>query len=80
MWFAHRGTKDYTTYRIGYASSTDGIKWKRKDENAGITISEKGWDSDSICYPYMISHKNKKFMLYCGNNYGETGFGYAVAK
>ena len=61
-------------------SSTDGIKWKRKDENAGITISEKGWDSDSICYPYMISHKNKKFMLYCGNNYGETGFGYAVAK
>ena len=64
MWFAHRGTKDYTTYRIGYASSTDGIKWKRKDENMTQAISEKGWDSDSIYYPYMISHKIKKF-IYC---------------
>ena len=80
MWFAHRGTKDYSTYRIGYAFSKDGISWIRKDEDSGITISDEGWDSDSICYPYLIKHKNNKFMLYCGNNYGETGFGYAIAR
>ena len=80
MWFAHRGTKDYTTYRIGYANSEDGINWIRNDKKSGIDISDSGWDSESICYPYLFEHKGKKFMLYCGNNYGETGFGYAVGK
>ena len=80
MWFAHRGTKDYSTYRIGYADSLDGIKWNRKDENSGITISETGWDSESICYPYLFEHRGVRYMLYNGNNYGLTGFGYAIGK
>ena len=80
MWFAHRGTKDYATYRIGYAKSIDGINWTRDDKQSGITISEDGWDSESVCYPYLIMHKGKKFMLYCGNNYGRSGFGYAIGE
>lgn len=80
IWFAYRGTKNYSTYRIGYAFSKDGINWNRDDDKAGITISNEGWDSESICYPYVIKFNNDKFLLYCGNNYGETGFGYAIAK
>lgn len=80
MWFAHRGTRNYSTYRIGYAFSKDGINWLRNDYKSGITISDNGWDSESICYPYVLKFNNDRFMLYCGNNYGETGFGYAVAK
>jgi hypothetical protein len=78
MWFAHRGTKDYSTYRIGFASSKDGRVWERDDTLSGISISKTGWDSDSICYPYIFEHNNVRFMLYNGNNYGQTGFGYAV--
>jgi hypothetical protein len=78
MWFAHRGTKDYTTYRIGYAASADGQIWTRDDKLSGISISDNGWDSESICYPYLVEHDGVLFMLYNGNNYGETGFGYAV--
>lgn len=78
MWFSCRGTKNHTTYRMGYAQSNDGVNWVRKDENSGISISESGWDSESICYPYLIENDNKKFMLYCGNQYGLTGFGYAT--
>ena len=78
MWFAHRGTKDYSTYRIGFASSKDGVSWERNDKLAGIKLSDDGWDSESICYPFVFEHKGARYMLYNGNNYGITGFGYAV--
>ncbi len=64
--------------RIGYAESTDGIKWQRKDEECGLDLSPSGWDSEMVCYPFVFTHKGKKYMLYNGNRYGKTGFGYAV--
>jgi len=74
MWYSYRGEK----YRIGYAESEDGIKWIRKDDKAGIDISESGWDSEMIEYAHVFNHKGTKYMLYNGNEYGKTGFGYAV--
>jgi len=83
MWYCYRGSIDYRTnkeqsYRIGYAESPDGIKWVRKDEEAGIDRSDTGWDSEMIEYPYVYQHKGKKYMLYNGNGFGESGFGYAI--
>lgn len=74
MWYSHKGK----SYRMGYAESTDGVVWKRKDEEAGIDVSESGWDSEMIEYAFVFSHKDKKYMLYNVNDYGKTGFGYAV--
>jgi hypothetical protein len=74
MWYAYATTK----YRIGYAESIDGKKWKRMDKKAGINVSKNGWDSESIEYPFVFNYKKKKMMLYNGNNFGKTGFGYAV--
>lgn len=65
-------------YRIGYAESGDGIHWERKDEEAGIDVSESGWDSEMVCYPFVFEHKGQKYMLYSGNEYGKSGFGYAI--
>jgi len=65
-------------YRIGYAESKDGINWERKDKLAGIDVSANDWDSEMIEYPFVFEHKGAKFLLYNGNNYGETGFGYAI--
>lgn len=84
MWYAYRKADNYRTnrnasYRIGYAESIDGIIWKRLDEQAGIDVSTKSWDSEMISYPNVISHKNQKFMFYNGNCFGETGFGYAIS-
>jgi hypothetical protein len=78
MWFAHRATKEILTYRMGYATSEDGLNWERDDNLAGIDVSTDGWDSEMICYPYVFEHKGICYMLYNGNNYGKTGFGYAV--
>jgi hypothetical protein len=80
MWFAHRATKNIATYRMGYASSKDGLNWQRNDSIAGIDVSAEGWDSEMICYPSVFRHKGYKYMLYNGNDYGRTGFGYAVMR
>jgi len=82
MWYSYRGGKDYRgdkeqSYRIGYAESDDGIEWIRKDKIVGIDISETGWDSEMIEYPYIYEHKGEKYMLYNGNGFGRSGFGYA---
>ena len=74
MWFASRGN----SYRIGYAESTDGFTWARKDEEAGIDVSASGWDSEMIAYPYVFAHEGDYYMLYNGNGYGQTGIGLAV--
>ena len=78
MWYSYRGGEE--TYRIGYAESVNGIIWKRKDSDAGIDISRSGWDSEMIGYPFVFSHKGVYYMLYNGNNYGKTGFGYAISR
>lgn len=78
MWFAHRATKNIDTYRIGFAWSEDGLLWRRDDTLSGIDVSESGWDSEMICYPYVFEHEGLLYMLYNGNGYGRTGFGLAV--
>jgi len=75
MWYSYRGKIDY---RIGYAESKDGINWIRKDFDSGITVSTTGWDSKMIEYPYVMKLKNHYLMLYCGNGFGKTGFGFAI--
>jgi predicted GH43/DUF377 family glycosyl hydrolase len=74
MWFSSRGD----TYRIHLAKSQDGIRWDRLGKEPGIDVSPSGWDSEMIEYPFVFDHKGKRYMLYCGNGYGNTGFGLAV--
>jgi len=74
MWYSY----SKKNYRIGYAESKNGKKWKRMDNVSGISNSNSGWDSVSIEYPSVFEFSGRKFMLYNGNNYGKTGIGYAI--
>lgn len=74
MWYSYKGDN----YRMGYAESIDGLKWTRKDHEAGIEASPSGWDSQMIEYAYVFNHADKKYMLYNGNDYGKEGIGLAV--
>ncbi len=83
MWYCFRGSVDYRTdkaqsYRLGYAESADGIRWERMDSAVGIERAEEGWDSVMMEYPFVYEHRGRKYLLYNGNGFGETGFGYAV--
>ena len=73
MWFASRGG----SYRIGYAESTDGLSWTRKDGESGIDVSDSGWDSEMVAYPYVFEREGDYYMLYNGNGYGKSGIGVA---
>ena len=83
MWYCFRGSRDYRTdktqsYRLGYAESEDGVRWQRMDDLVGIDRAEDGWDSEMMEYPFVYAHRGRKYMLYNGNGFGETGIGYAV--
>jgi sucrose-6-phosphate hydrolase SacC (GH32 family) len=65
-------------YKLGYAYSDDLINWTRDDKNAGIGLSEDGWDSEMMCYPHLFESNGNVYLLYNGNEFGRTGFGLAV--
>lgn len=76
MWYSFKDPA--IGYRMGYAESVNGLEWKRMDEQVGIDVSESGWDSEMIQYPYVFNHKGNKYMVYNGNGYGENGAGMAI--
>lgn len=81
MFFCYRYSTDYRGkekgYRIGYAYSLDLRNWVRKDEFAGIDVSDSGWDSEMISYPHVFELDGNIYMLYLGNQVGRQGFGLA---
>lgn len=76
MWYSYN---QGAGYRIGYAESPDGYVWTRLDDQAGIEVSESGWDAEALAYPWVFTHEGVKYMLYNGNRFGRDGFGLATA-
>ncbi len=79
MWFSYR-SGDGSKYKIGSAKSYDCRKWDMSLENNTIMLSNSGWDSQMIEYPFVFQHNDNIFMLYNGNQFGKSGFGLAVWK
>ena len=74
MWFSYK----VDNYLIGYAESQNGIDWHRQENTSVINLSENGFDNEMIEYASVVKYENKYYMFYNGNNYGETGIGYAL--
>jgi len=75
MWYSFRASQNNPYYNIGYAESTDGINWIRKDGDVSIKRYGDKKDDQDICYGYICFENGFKYMLYNGNGYGLTGFG-----
>lgn len=75
MWFAKMALGRYD---IGYATSLDGEKWNRRDDELGLVGSGEGWDGASVAYPACFRHEDKIYLLYSGEGFGREGFGIAV--
>jgi hypothetical protein len=81
MIYAARSANNYRTdpaqsYRLRYASSLDGITWQ--EQALTLPRSPDGWDSQMVEYASTYSHQGQRFLLYNGNGFGASGFGYAV--
>ncbi len=82
MWYSFRSIQDYRTcphnsYRLGYAASSDGLSWQRRDEEVYLPLSESGWDSEMVAYPAVVDIRGRRYLLYNGNGFGASGFGVA---
>ena len=77
MWYSIRSFSKL--YSMGYAESSDGITWERRDAEVGIEKSDAGWDSEMICYPSVVRAGGRRLLFYNGNGRGVSGFGYAVS-
>lgn len=76
MWYSYVHS-EIGKYRIGFALSKDGYLWERKDGEAMIGIDDQQ-AKEMICYPFVFLFKGKMYMLYNGDNFGQSGFGIAV--
>lgn len=77
MWFSYRSGNG-EKYRIGFATTEASGGWRLDLNAAGIDVSDEGWDSEMIEYPFVFDHKGERYMLYNGNGYGRSGFGLAI--
>lgn len=87
-WVVKRGPNDYQlcysvrrrsfgAYRLGYAESSDGLHWNRKDDEFGLDVSPGEFDGKAIMYSAMIHVGSRTYCFYNGENFGEQGFAVA---
>jgi hypothetical protein len=82
MWYCYRSITGYRhdaaqSYRLGYATSSDGLSWTRRDDLPQFNAAADNWDSQMIAYPAIVDFENRRFLLYNGNGFGQSGFGLA---
>jgi predicted GH43/DUF377 family glycosyl hydrolase len=73
----------FGAYSICEAASDDGLNWYRgaPGENLVLPPGKGGaWESKMTTYPHVIQEDGKLRLFYCGNGYGATGIGTAVAE
>lgn len=82
MWFSAIGTR-WGAYAIGYAESDDGLTWRRgrrDGDDLQLGPSPRSvWEWQMVEYPSVVEEAGRLRLFYCGNGYGATGIGTAVA-
>jgi len=78
MWYT--GTNGTLPWKIGYATSTDGLTWTKYSGNpvmdAGATDT---WDDDAVAAPIVINDNGVYKMWYQGLDFPYWRIGYAVS-
>lgn len=79
MWYA--GYDANTVYRIGYATSADGMTWEKFDGNPVFDVAAGGWDSYHLHTPFVVKDGDTYRMWYAGHDDSgsDWGIGYATS-
>jgi predicted GH43/DUF377 family glycosyl hydrolase len=79
--YAGIGTR-FGAYSICEAVSEDGLTWERGAPGENLALPptrDGGWEGRMTEYPNVIEENGRLRLFYCGNGYGATGIGTAVA-
>lgn len=79
--YAGIGTQ-FGYYSLCEAASVDGVNWERGEPGANLSLAPHGdgWESKMVEYPFVLEENGRLRLFYCGNGYGGTGIGTAVAE
>jgi sucrose-6-phosphate hydrolase SacC (GH32 family) len=73
MWYT--GMDSDGKFRIGYATSSDGINWKKYAGNPVLNLGSTGtWDSDVVRVNAVIKDGMTYRMWYVGNGHNRIGY------
>lgn len=79
LFYSFKGSKH--DYRLGMATSTDFVEWKRCDNKISINFGEEGdFDCEMMCYPSISVLEDTLYLFYNGNRFGRDGIGYLTAE
>ena len=70
--------KSFAAYRLGYAESSNGHDWIRKDEDIGLDVGPDDYDSRAIMYAAPLELGGRTYCFYNGNEFGRDGFAVAI--
>lgn len=73
MWFSCRGKQ----YKIGSATSLDGVTWHRQDALYGLVANGLGWEQEMVEYPFVFLQDGIPYMAFNGDGYGRDGVMFA---
>ncbi len=70
-------------YSIAEAVSADGYNWSRGPDGSNISLlpdPANAWETKMVEYPMVLADGDTVRLFYCGNGFGATGIGMAVAE
>jgi len=77
MWYSG---SDGSPWRIGYATSSDGIVWVKHPDNPVLDLGESGtWDDDYVFGPSVLFDGTEYQMWYTGYDGSHWRIGYATS-
>jgi hypothetical protein len=68
MWYSGRDAGG--TWRIGYATSSDGLTWTKRTSNPVLDLGQDDWNNSSVLHPYVIEEGGtyKMWLLAVGDD------------
>ncbi len=83
MLYSAIGTR-WGYYSIGEAVSEDGYMWHRNEGDGSLSLAPRAdtpdaWDAQMVEYACVVHESDGLRLFFCGNGYGATGIGTAVA-
>jgi hypothetical protein len=67
-------------YRLGLATSADGLRWQRSDSLRGLDVGPDAFDSQAMMYSSIIEVGARRYCFYNGNDFGREGIALAISE
>jgi predicted GH43/DUF377 family glycosyl hydrolase len=68
----------FAAYRLGWATSTDGLNWTRRDAEFGLDVTPGSFDGQAVMYAALVKVRGRTFCFYNGDDFGAEGFAAAI--